>query len=147
MYSRSNPNTSLSTYITAPAKSYSPKYFKVPETSETLKPSETLKLPSFGTKERKCIKQIYLFVANFILNALLTKWGKRYEELTAQRIQGESQTRVPVFDQLTSPFSRDQLDELEKRLEVGTPTRIFLSKWKAKGWIKETQKYVYEKLC
>lgn len=99
-----------------------------------------------GTKERKRIKQIYLFAANFILNALLSKWGKRYEELTAQRILGESQTRVPVFDQLTSPFSRDQLDELVKRLEVGTPTRIFLSKWKAKGWIKETQKYVYEKL-
>lgn len=98
-------------------------------------------------KHRKQCKQIYLFCAQYILDSLLSKWGNRYNELTVQRIQGESQTRVPVFDQLTSPFSRDQLDELVKRLEVGTPTRIFLSKWKAKGWIRETQKSVYEKLC
>lgn len=100
-----------------------------------------------STRHKKKCKQIYLFAANFILNALLTKWGKRYEELTQQRIQGESQTRIPVYDQLTSPFTRDQLDELVKRLEVSTPTRVFLSKWKAKGWIRETQKFVYEKLC
>ena len=78
---------------------------------------------------------------------MLHKWGKRFEELSAQRIQGESQTRVPLFDQLTSPFTRDQLDELIKRMELTTETKIFVSKWKAKGWIKETQHYVYEKLC
>lgn len=105
-------------------------------------------LSGYGsTKARKQCKQIYLFCAQYILDTMLGKWGKRYEELTQQRIQGESQTRVAVFDQLTSPFTRDQLDELVKRLEVGTPTRIFLSKWKAKGWIRETQHYVYEKLC
>lgn len=100
-----------------------------------------------SSKYRKRLKAIYLYCAQFILESLLKKWGRRYDELTQQRLQGESQTRVPVFDQLTSPFSRDQLDELVKRLEVGTPTRIFLAKWKAKGWIRETQKYVYEKLC
>lgn len=100
-----------------------------------------------STKIKKRVREIYLFCAQYILDTMLGKWGKRYEELTQQRIQGESQTRVAVFDQLTSPFTRDQLDELVKRLEVGTPTRIFLSKWKAKGWIRETQHYVYEKLC
>lgn len=104
----------------------------------------TLKL---STKERKRVKQIYLYCAQYILDSMLRKWGKRYEELTTQRIQGESQVRVPVFDQLASPFTRDTLDELVKRLEVGTPTRVFLSKWKAKGWIKEIQKNVYQKLC
>ena len=77
---------------------------------------------------------------------MLGKWGKRYEELTQKRIKGESQVRVPIFDQLSSPFTRDQLDELAKRLEVNTPLRVFISKWKAKGWIQEIQKYTYKKL-
>lgn len=96
---------------------------------------------------KKRCKAIFLYCAQYILDSLMRKWGRRYDELTQQRIQGESQTRVPVFDQLSNPFTRDQLDELVMRLEVGTPTRVFLSKWKAKGWIRETQKFVYEKLC
>ena len=99
-----------------------------------------------STKYRKRVRQIYLFSAQYILDSMLRKWGKRYEELTLQRIQGESQVRVPVFDQLSGTFTRDQLDEIVKRCEVSTPTRVFLSKWKAKGWIKETQKHVYQKL-
>lgn len=106
------------------------------------------RLSGYGnTKARKQCRQIYLFCAQYILDGMIRKWGKRYEELTSQRFQNESQTRVAVFDQLTSPFTRDQLDELIKRLEVLTPTRVFLSKWKAKGWIKEVQHYTYEKLC
>ena len=100
-----------------------------------------------STKHRKRVKQIYLFAAQYILDSMLSRWGKRYEELTQQRIQGESRVRVPLFDQLSQTFTRDQLDELIKRLEVSTPSRIFLSKWKAKGWIEETQKYVYQKLA
>lgn len=96
---------------------------------------------------KKRCKAIFLYCAQYILDSLMHKWGRRYDELTQQRIQGESQTRVPVFDLLSNPFTRDQLDELVKRLEVGTPTRVFLSKWKAKGWIRETQKFVYEKQC
>lgn len=100
-----------------------------------------------STKIKKRIREIYLFCAQTILDNMLHKWGKRFEELTQQRIQGEAQTRVPVFDQLTKTFTRDQLDELVKRLELTTQTKIFISKWKAKGWIRETQKFVYEKLC
>ena len=98
------------------------------------------------SKYRKRVRQIYLFCAQYILDSMLGKWGKRYEELTQKRIQGESQVRVPIFDQLSSPFTRDQLEELAKRLEVNTPLRVFISKWKAKGWIQEIQKYTYKKL-
>lgn len=98
-------------------------------------------------KHHRRVKQIYLFAAQYILDSMLSRWGKRYEELTQQRIQGESRVRVPLFDQLSQTFTRDQLDELIKRLEISTPSRIFLSKWKAKGWIEETQKYVYQKLA
>ena len=97
-------------------------------------------------KHHRRVKQIYLFAAQYILDSMLRKWGKRYEALTQQRIPSESQVRVPLFDQLSPTFTRDQLDEVIKRLEVSTPSRIFLSKWKAKGWIEEKQKYVYQKL-
>lgn len=55
--------------------------------------------------------------------------------------------RVPLFDQLSPSFTRTQFDELVKRIGVSTPTRVLLSKWKAKGWIKETSKFAYEKLA
>ena len=55
--------------------------------------------------------------------------------------------RVPLFDQLSPSVTRTQFDELVKRIGVSTPTRVLLSKWKAKGWIKETSKFAYEKLA
>ena len=99
------------------------------------------------TKARKYCRQIYLYCSQTILDNMLQKWGKRFEELTTQRIQGEAQTRVPVFDLCTKTFTRDQLDELIKRQELTTKTRIFICKWKQKGWIRETAKNTYEKLC
>ena len=98
-------------------------------------------------KHHRRVKQIYLFAAQYILDSMLRKWGKRYEALTQQRIPSESQVRVPLFDQLSPSFTRTQLDELVKRIGVSTPTRVLLSKWKAKGWIKETSKFAYEKLA
>lgn len=98
-------------------------------------------------RHHRRIKQIYLFCAQYILDSMLRKWGKRYEELSKERIPGESQVRVPLFDQLSPTFTRPQLDELVKRIAISTPTRVLLSKWKAKGWIKESSKYVYEKLA
>ena len=95
--------------------------------------------------QRKRVKQIYLFAAQYILDAMMGKWGHRYEQLTQKRIEAQSKVRVPLFNQLTDTFTRDQLTELVKRNETGTPVRVLLSKWKAKGWIEEKQKYVYKK--
>lgn len=105
-------------------------------------------LGSMGsTKSRKYSKQIYDYCAQFDLDTKLGKWGKRFIELTTQRVHGESQTRVSVFDQLTHIFTRDQIDELIKRQELTTESRFFISKWKGRGWIKETAPKTYEKLC
>ena len=96
-------------------------------------------------KQYRRVKQIYLFCAQYIPDSMLKKWGKRYEELTQQRAGTESQVRVPIFDQLSSPFTRDQLNELVQRIELSTPSRILLSKWKGKGWITEIEKNVFRK--
>ena len=92
-----------------------------------------------GEKEiqRRC-KQIYLYAANYILKSMLSRWGDRFEAMARKRMQGDSKVRVAVFNQLTSPFTRQQLDEIVKRNELTTPTKVFISKWKGKGWIDQT---------
>ena len=58
----------------------------------------------------------------------------------------ESQTRVSVFDKLDNTFTREQLDQLLKQLQLTTQSKVFVSKWKAKGWVKETEKMKYQKV-
>ena len=41
-------------------------------------------------KHHRRVKQIYLFAAQYILDSMLRKWGKRYEALTQQRVPSES---------------------------------------------------------
>ena len=41
-------------------------------------------------KHHRRVKQIYLFAAQYILDSMFRKWGKRYEALTQQRIPSES---------------------------------------------------------
>ena len=100
-----------------------------------------------GEKEvqRRC-KQIYLYAANYILKSMLSRWGDRFEAMARKRMQGDSKVRVPVFNQLTSPFTRQQLDEIVKRNELTTPTKVFISKWKGKGWIDQTGNDTFTKL-
>ena len=38
----------------------------------------------------RMLTQIYLFAAQYILDSMFRKWGKRYEALTQQRIPSES---------------------------------------------------------
>ena len=41
-------------------------------------------------KHHRRVKQIYLFAAQYILDSMLRKWGKRYETLTQQRVPSGS---------------------------------------------------------
>lgn len=79
------------------------------------------------TIEKRC-KQIYLFMADYILNGMLQKWGGIYDELVSKRTNVTRQT-TSIFDQLPKEFTRDQLHELVVKLNLSTPVRVFLSKW------------------
>ena len=76
---------------------------------------------------------------------MLGKWGKKYNDLMQNRVAGDSNVRLPVFDQLSGTFTTDQLKELLTRNELTTSAKVFLSKWKAKGWIMKVRKDVYKK--
>lgn len=94
----------------------------------------------------KKVTQIYLAMAEQILSGMLDKWGRRFEDLQAKRIELTSNARLPLFDQLPETFSRELLRETIKRLELTTPDWVFLSKWNAKALIKKEDKNIFKKL-
>lgn len=95
---------------------------------------------------RKKVKQIYLAMAEQILSGMLEKWGKRFEDLQAKRIELSSPVKRDLYANLPQDFNRDLLREAIKRLELTTPDWVFLSKWNAKGLIKKISKNQFQKI-
>ena len=95
---------------------------------------------------RKKVRQIYLAMAEQILRGMLDKWGKRFEELQAKRIELSTPVRRDLFGNLPAAFSRELLRETIKRLELVTPDWVFLSKWNARGLIQRISKNQFQKI-
>ena len=95
---------------------------------------------------RKKVKQIYLAMAEQILSGMLEKWGKRFEDLQAKRIELSSPVKRDLYANLPQDFNRDLLRETIKRLELTTPDWVFLSKWNAKGLIKKISKNQFQQI-
>ena len=53
--------------------------------------------------------------------------------------QTDDQNKVPLYDQPPKEFSRDQLRELIVKLDLSTPARVFISKWKRAKLIYESK--------
>lgn len=97
---------------------------------------------------QKRARRIYLWMADYILDTLLKRWGKSFEELQGKRNGSviDFSARSKLIDRLPKNFSREQLQAVMNELELTSPVRVILSQWKANGWIKVTSKYNYEKL-
>ena len=80
-------------------------------------------------EQRVHVVKFYRFMANYILDGLMTKWGKQYEQMHKGDSDDEG-NRVTLYDQLPKQFSRDQLRELIVKLDLSSPDRIFIAKWK-----------------
>lgn len=80
-------------------------------------------------KARQKVARFYLFMAQYILDGLMKRWGKKYEQLQPEPEDSES-SQAPIYDQLPKQFSRDQLRELINKLQLGTKARQFIFKWK-----------------
>ena len=80
-------------------------------------------------------------MASYILNGLLSRWGKRFEDMQKKDEHEDSQ-KTSLYDQLPKQFSRDQLRELIVKLDLTTPARIFISKWKRAHLIYQPDKTV-----
>lgn len=96
---------------------------------------------------QKRVRHIYLFMADYILDGMMERWGKRFEELNTKR-ENENRPgpRNILYDQLTDTFSREQLRAVLEQQGKATPVKVFLSQWKKLRVIEEVEKDVYKKL-
>lgn len=79
------------------------------------------------TARGKVIK-FYRYMAQYILDGLLTQWGKSYDQMHKHDDDDDSQ-KVSLYDQMPERFSRDQLNEMCVKQGL-SPGRTFLHKWK-----------------
>ncbi|MBQ2540804.1 MAG: hypothetical protein II551_04065, partial [Paludibacteraceae bacterium] len=97
---------------------------------------------------QKRVRQIYLFMADYILDGMLERWGKRFEELNTKR---ENENRPGpkniLYDQLTDTFNREQLRALLEQQGKATPVKVFLSQWKKLHVIEEIEPNVFKKIA
>lgn len=92
-------------------------------------------------------KKIYLYLADYIIRALLGRWGLRFEELNAKREEGRSNGQEPtLYDQLSEEFTRDQLNALLAFREKKTPARIFICQWGKRKLIQALGNDRYRKI-
>jgi hypothetical protein len=98
-------------------------------------------------KMQKLCKKIYLYMAEYTLNSMLNRWGKKFEELNQKRdLSHMVQSKPILFEQLTSPFTRDQLNLKIEELGLTTPSRSFLCMWRKMKVIRELDKNTFEKV-
>ncbi len=95
---------------------------------------------------RHLCQKLYRFLADFCLNSSINRWGSQYEDFYKKRAKGAKvDKRKALVEQLTTTFTREQLEELIRQNEMDTDARFFLSQWKAKGWIERVSKNVFRK--
>ena len=96
---------------------------------------------------QKRVRQIYLFMADYILDGMMDRWGKRFEDLNTKRDQeNKPGPKTVLFDQLSETFNRSQLRALIEQQGKTTPDKVFLSQWKKLRVIEEIEKDVFKKL-
>ncbi len=99
------------------------------------------------TSIQRRVKQIYLFMAEYILQAMLDRWGKRFEELNAKReAELKPGPKENLFDQLTETFTREQLNLLIEKQGKVTPDKVFINRWKKLRVIEIIDKNTFKKV-
>lgn len=96
---------------------------------------------------QKRVRQIYLFMADYILDGMMERWGKRFDELNTKRDrENKPGPKTVLFDLLTETFNRDQLRAMIEQQGMTTPVKVFVCQWKKMRVIEEVEKDVYRKL-
>lgn len=96
---------------------------------------------------RNRIKAFALWVANYTLTALLSRFGEKVEESQSE----VKQTKVnyaDIFSTLGETFTTDDLRTIVKKCNVRSTTRLVVSRWKANGLVEKIDgtKNTYKKL-
>lgn len=96
---------------------------------------------------QKRVKQIYLYMAEYILNGMLERWGAKFEELNAKREhEQKAGPKECLFDLLTETFTREQLKLLIEQKGKTTPEAVFLCRWKKLKVIEAVDRNTFKKV-
>ena len=87
----------------------------------------------------RLVKQTYLSCADRILNNMLQRWGKSFEDISAEG-DGEPYHTIDYFSELPMEFSRKFLEEFLKQKGLRTPVRNIICNWRRWGWVEKYQK-------
>ena len=95
---------------------------------------------------RLCIR-VYRFLSSYCVRSNTNRWGKTYEDgYRKQKDGAKVDKRKPLIEQLTTTFTRAQLEELIDKNQLDTEARFYVSQWKSKGLIVKLRKNVYQKI-
>lgn len=94
--------------------------------------------PTPSTSQQSCIR-FYRFMAQYILDGLLSQWGRQYDEMHKHDNDATRSAVPTLYDQVPREFNRDQLQELCTKLGL-SPARVFLHKWKKARLIHQPDK-------
>ena len=96
---------------------------------------------------QKRVRQIYLYMADYILDGMMARWGTRFEELNTKRDrENKPGPKAVLFEQLSETFNRAQLRSLIEQQGKTTPDKVFICQWKKMRVIEEVEKDTYRKL-
>ena len=96
---------------------------------------------------QKRVRQIYLFMAEYILKGMMDRWGKRFDDLNSKReAEQKAGPKENLFDCLTETFTREQLNLLIEKQGKVTPDKVFLNRWKKLRVIEIIDKNTFRKL-
>ncbi len=111
---------------------------EIPEDSEKNKDTEE--------NIRKHVTNFYFFMAQYTLDGLMKRWGRKFEAMQKNGNEGDDR-KVSLYDSMPKVFSRDQLHEQIVKLELSTDAQVFICKWRKAHLIHQIsgKNNVYEK--
>lgn len=80
-------------------------------------------------RAQQLCRKIYGFMSEFIIEQMLSRWGKKFKELNSKRYDESQSDDKRLFDMLTPEFTRDQLKLLIKQIGCTTPAKQFVWMW------------------
>lgn len=101
-----------------------------------------------GAEAKKAVTRFYSFMAQYILDGLMSRWGARYEQLHQKRKEPQEEPQVTIYASLPDRFTREELRARLAMLGRKTDARVFLCKWKSAHLIHRVKGMsdVYEKI-
>lgn len=92
---------------------------------------------------KKKVISFSIFIAEYVLNALLDKFGEGLENTYKKK---KRVVQVNLFKQLPDEFDRNTVVSLVNKYNIGTTVKHIIWGWKTNKYIEEIEHYKYKKI-